>query len=232
MKSNSFDPMWETRYHDDPGYRNKYPWSSVVSFVFHSIPQGVERSSISILEVGCGTGSNLWFCAREGFRVAGIDGSETAIAYAKDWFEREGLKGDLRVGDFTKLPFGDASFDLVIDRGALSFAPMPGIREAVGAIRRVLRPGGKFLFTPYGDRCTSFDGIPDEDGCYRNVTGGSIIPGAQITFLGITDIRTLLSDGWQLDRVTHVEETDFNRADRLTHAEWHVEATKAEDTRE
>ena len=34
-------------------------------------------------------------------------------------FEREGLSGDLRVGNFTSLPFDDNSFDLVIDRASL-----------------------------------------------------------------------------------------------------------------
>ncbi|KQI09009.1 hypothetical protein K777_09955, partial [Campylobacter coli CVM 41970] len=32
-----------------------------------------DRSKINILELGFGTGANLWFCAKEGFSVSGIE---------------------------------------------------------------------------------------------------------------------------------------------------------------
>ena len=36
-----------------------------------------------ILEVGCGMGNNLWFAAREGCRVSGLDAVESAIRFAR-----------------------------------------------------------------------------------------------------------------------------------------------------
>ncbi|MBK9203500.1 MAG: class I SAM-dependent methyltransferase [Candidatus Obscuribacter sp.] len=51
-----------------------------------------------------------------------MEGSASAIQYAQERFKLENLKGDLRVGDFTALPFTDNTFDLVIDRGALTCA--------------------------------------------------------------------------------------------------------------
>src|SRR5258708_37026345 len=110
----TFDEIWARRY-ENPKYRNFYPYTEVVSFVFRNAPQK-PKAETHILEIGCGTGNNLWFAAREGFSGSGIDASETAINFAKDRFASEGLKADLRVGDFTKLPFTDRMFDLALDR--------------------------------------------------------------------------------------------------------------------
>jgi len=224
-QSSGFDAVWEKRY-QNPAYRNRYPWSSVVSFLFRNMPRDRQRADVGVVEVGCGSGSNLWFAAREGFRTAGIDGSETAIAYARDWFAREGLAGEFFVGDFAKLPLADASFDLAIDRAALSFASRPTVASALGEIHRILRPGGRFMFTPYSDRCTSFDGVPDADGCYRHVTRGSINPGAQVSFYSLLDVRRMLRHGWSIKTLEHNEQTDFLGPERIVHAEWHVVAER------
>jgi SAM-dependent methyltransferase len=222
----AFDAVWEQRYRN-PDYRNHYPWSSVVTFVFRNRPMDKKPSETCILEVGCGNGSNLWFAAREGFRTAGIDGSPTAIAYARDWFHREGLQAEFHVGNFASLPFPDENFDLVIDRAALSFANQPTVSAAVEEIHRVLRPGGRFMFTPYSDHCTSFDGLPDADGCYRGVTRGSINPGAWVRFYGLHDVRDTLQHGWMIRSLDHMENADFLNPERLVHAEWHVVAEKS-----
>ena len=89
---------WEDAYRN--GHRQAYPWDAVVSFVMRNAPRDRPRDQVRILEVGCGTASNLWFASREGFNVSGIDISSDAIQFARTWFEREGLKGDLREGSF------------------------------------------------------------------------------------------------------------------------------------
>jgi SAM-dependent methyltransferase len=225
-KDAGFDEVWEQRY-ANPDYRNHYPWSSVVTFVFRNRPKGRKPSEISILEVGCGNASNLWFAAREGFRTAGVDGSRTAIDYARNWFRREGLQGDFHVGNFASLPFPNGGFDLVIDRAALSFANDVTASAALAEIKRVLRSGGRFMFTPYSDRCSSFDGPQDADGCYRGVKSGSISPGAQVRFYSVNDVRAALSDGWIIRSFEHDEQTQFVGSERIVHAEWFIVAEKA-----
>jgi ubiquinone/menaquinone biosynthesis C-methylase UbiE len=210
----------------NPDYRNHYPWSSVVTFVFRNKPKNLKSSEVAILEVGCGNGSNLWFAAREGFRTAGIDGSKTAIEYARNWFHREGLNGNFHVGNFARLPFADESFDLVIDRAALSFANDATAAATLNEIRRVMRSGGRLMFTPYSDRCSSFDGLPDADGCYREVKAGSISPGAQVRFYSLNDVRQALRSGWTIRSLDHVEQADYLNANRVVHAEWLVVAEK------
>jgi SAM-dependent methyltransferase len=222
----SIDPSWEARYSANPSYRNQYPWSAVVSFVQRNRPRDRPNQEIRILEVGCGNGANIWFAARKGFSVAGVDGSATAVKYAQEWFDREGLIGDIRIGDFSSLPFHDKSFDLVVDRSALTFAPPPEIRRAVGEIWRVLADDGCFCFNPLSDKCTSFDRLPDADGCSRRIYGGTIRSGSQATFFGIRDIRELFRSGWKLNRMSHIEDIDYCSPIRVNHSEWFVEAVK------
>ena len=57
---------------------NGYPAEELVQFVARTFPDVKERR-LSALEVGCGPGTNLWYLAREGFTIAGIDGSQNAI---------------------------------------------------------------------------------------------------------------------------------------------------------
>jgi 2-polyprenyl-3-methyl-5-hydroxy-6-metoxy-1,4-benzoquinol methylase len=57
----------------------KYPSENLVRYVGRNFYTVKDRSAITILEVGCGTGANLWYLAREGFSVYGIDGSNVAI---------------------------------------------------------------------------------------------------------------------------------------------------------
>lgn len=131
---------WEAEYAAGRA-RARYPYDQVVSFVFRHGKPGNR-----ILEVGCGDGANIWFCAREGFDTAGIDISETAIRTARERLAQEGLAADLRIGDFHELPWGDDSFDLVFERGA--FVCSSDHKAALAEAVRVLKPGGRFLSVP------------------------------------------------------------------------------------
>ena len=51
--------------------------------------------------------NNIWFAAREGYDVTGIDASKAAILFAKKRFDADGLKCNLKIGDFSALPFDD-----------------------------------------------------------------------------------------------------------------------------
>jgi SAM-dependent methyltransferase len=127
---------------------NRWPFDSVVQFVFRHRPNK-PRDQTFILEIGYGAGNNLWFAATEGFRAAGVEKSEIAARYARARFAEAGTVGDLRVGPFVPLPFPDRTFDLAIDRAAVSYVPFEEALGAIAEVRRVLRPTGRFLFTPY-----------------------------------------------------------------------------------
>ena len=92
-----------------------------------------------VLELGCGTGVLLADLKQKHRFVVGSDASREMMQAA--W-----KVGALLVaGDGSTLPFGRASFDLVICRGVLHH--VPDRRAALAEIHRVLRPGGEFILS-------------------------------------------------------------------------------------
>lgn len=97
---------------------------------FELLPPAPRRT----LEVGCGEGRVSRDLAARGYNVVGIDTSQTLIAAAR----AEG--GEFVVGRAEKLPFPDASFELVVAYNSLmDVDEMP---EAVAEIGRILEQGG------------------------------------------------------------------------------------------
>jgi SAM-dependent methyltransferase len=94
------------------------------------------RAGWRILDAGCGTGGNLAWLSRFG-RVWGVDLSSLATAYCR----RRGL-GTVARGSVTRLPFPDASFDLVTSFDVIYHLGVADDVAALAEMRRVLRPGG------------------------------------------------------------------------------------------
>jgi ubiquinone/menaquinone biosynthesis C-methylase UbiE len=225
IEPRTFDPIWEEKYQG--GHQQKYPWDMVVSFVYRYAPKNSKPSKIKILEVGCGTGSNLWFAAREGFRVAGIDASQSAIEHVKDRFDREDLDGDLRVGDFTQLPFNSNNYDLVIDRSAIVCCGFKAAKRVVGEVHRVLKRNGKFLFNPYSKKHSSaLSGENGPDGLVYNISSGTLVDCGQICFYDRKNIDRLFQNGWKILNKRHLEIVEAIENRQQIHAEWRVVAEK------
>ena len=100
-----------------------------------------------LLEIGCGTGTDLLQFARAGARVTGLDLTPRSVQIAARRFEVHGLEGKFGIGDAENLAFPDASFDAVYSFGVLHHTPETG--RAVSEIHRVLRPGGQALVMLY-----------------------------------------------------------------------------------
>ena len=104
----------------------------------------VKRKVDGVLDLGCGNGRHAIYFARQGLKAAGIDVSEQAIEWARDWSRREDLDIDFRVGNIESLPFADKSFDVVVSHGVLDHVHMETARKAATEVHRVLRPKGVF----------------------------------------------------------------------------------------
>jgi ubiquinone/menaquinone biosynthesis C-methylase UbiE len=95
-----------------------------------------------VLDAGCGTG---WLAA--GLRRAAPSVTVFGLDLSTGMLDRARVAGawPLLQGDAQRLPFGDASLDLVVSRGVLHH--LPDVPAALAEWRRVLRPAGAVVVT-------------------------------------------------------------------------------------
>lgn len=99
-----------------------------------------------VLDVGCGTGVVTRTVAQRlgpSGRVVGLDPSPVLLSIGREIAEREGLAQQIefRVGDVRRLPFDEATFDVVLAITALSHST--DAEQAIPEMLRVVRPGGR-----------------------------------------------------------------------------------------
>ncbi len=149
-----------------------------------------------ILELGCGTGANIWFLAREGFDSHGIDGSETAIAAARQRMAEEGLEAHLRVGDVINIGqlYPQLYFDAVIDVACLQHNQLSAVHEILKQVQTALKPGGRvFTMLVAADSYGNGLGreIVDERGTFTEITKGPLQGTGLVHFFAREEIEAL-----------------------------------------
>src|SRR2546428_667777 len=100
-------------------------------------------ASGTAVEVGAGSGRLLIRLGLEHpYRLVAVDYAPYSIRAVRENLRRAGLEGEAIIADAKKLPFEDASVDVVLSGGLLEHfrEPLPILRE----MARVLRPGGLF----------------------------------------------------------------------------------------
>jgi ubiquinone/menaquinone biosynthesis C-methylase UbiE len=107
----------------------------------------LEIRGLAVLDVGCGDAGVPVAFAEAGATAAGIDPHEASVERGRVRVAEHGVDVDLRLGVAEDLPYGDASFDLVILDNVLEH--VVDQRRTLTEIRRVLRPHGLlYLVTP------------------------------------------------------------------------------------
>jgi ubiquinone/menaquinone biosynthesis C-methylase UbiE len=168
------DPIWEQIFSSREW--GKYPPEHVVRFVARTFYRVERRNDVRLLEIGCGPGANVWFMAREGFKVSGIDGSATAIRKAKERLSKEGLEADLQVGNFAFLPWPDNAFDGVLENVSLCCNGSDAIGAALSEVQRVLKPGAPFQASFFTTRTWGYGaGTTVETDGFEDITEGPLV---------------------------------------------------------
>lgn len=139
-----------------------------------------------VLDVGCGTGANAPVLRGADRFTIGIDASPIPMALVDRTHDAR-----LRA-DAAHLPFGDASFDLVVALDVLEH--LDDDRAAVRELRRVLRPGGTLVvFVPALELLWGLqDDVSHHRRRYRRAELGEIIASAGFRIERLTYFNTLL----------------------------------------
>ena len=118
--------------------------------LYHHVAAAVSLAGLDVLEVGCGRGGGASYIARYlGPRsMTGADIAEVAVKFCAGHHRHDNLF--FRHADAQALPIPDESFDAIVN--VESSHCYPSMKRFLGEVRRVLRPGGHFLFADRRDR--------------------------------------------------------------------------------
>jgi len=101
-----------------------------------------------ILELGSGAGNLTWALARLGYDVDGVDISPTAVGWARERAPAESPigKAEFRIDNVVALQTCvGSSLDVVVDGHCLHCIVGDDRARCLAAVRRVLKPGGRFV---------------------------------------------------------------------------------------
>lgn len=196
---------WQRTYEANPGMYGKRPSDPATYAAGLFKGAGATR----VLELGAGHGRDTLYFARSGFTVQALDFSETGLQQLREAAGAQGVAArvETAVHDVREpLPLPDASVDAVFAHMLLCMA-LSGeeIRAVVAEIRRVLRPGGLFVYTVRhtGDAHHG-TGIDHGDDIYEH-------GGFAVHFFDRALVDSVAADGWRLEDVHGFEEGDLPR---------------------
>lgn len=149
--------------------------------------QGVK----SVCDLGCGSGHLAGQLARHGYRVTGIDASESGIAIAKRHYAADTVK--FVCGEITPNIVGGCvkrgSFDAVVSSDVIEHLYRPSLLIETAAL--LLKPGGALLIgTPYHGYLKNLAiGVLDKWDAHHGVDWD----GGHIKFFSVRTLRELVS---------------------------------------
>ena len=141
-----------------------------VDFVW--CPEGVREADArllgevrgkKVLELGAGAAAGARWLDGQGAEVVALDLSAGMLRHAGEAAERSGVRVPLVQADALALPFGTSVFDVV----CTAFGAVPFVADSGAVMRelaRVLKPGGKWVFSLTHPMRWIFLDEPGEDG--------------------------------------------------------------------
>ncbi|MFI6477788.1 class I SAM-dependent methyltransferase [Nonomuraea sp. NPDC050663] len=159
-------------------------------------PEGLDEASVGllgevkdrdVLEIGCGAAQCGRWLVSQGARVAAFDISHRQLRHSQRIDLDSGLTVPVVQADAEQLPFSTASFDL----GCSAYGAMPFVADpaaVLSEVRRVLRPGGRFVFSTSHPIRWAFPDDPGprgltSDRSYFDRTPYTERDGSQVTYI-------------------------------------------------
>jgi len=109
----------------------------------------------ALLEFGCNYAATSIVAAAMGARVTGVDVDADAIALARCNAARHGFADRIElchVADTRRLPFDDASFDIILCISVLEYVAPDHLPAVLAELARVLKPGGLMIVSGTASR--------------------------------------------------------------------------------
>ena len=104
------------------------------------------KKGMSILDVGCGTGSHLQLYQRYKCKLYGIEPSPAMMEKAR---EKLGDSVNLYPGSATEMPYEDKTFDLIISMLVIHEMKHPIRLAVLSEMKRVLKDNGRILLIDF-----------------------------------------------------------------------------------
>lgn len=202
LDSNTFNRLYlERGIHS----QRRYPNENLIGFLaenFFHLSQS-ERRQCRILELGCGSGANIWMLAKEGFDSWGIDLSPAGIELCKQVVTSWGVSARLEVGNMTELPYSDNDFDAIIDVVSMQHLTRLQHIATISEVYRCLKPGGHFFSYHLGKKssvCQAEDLVWYDEMTISDIPSGYPLAGNGVTsFLDVQMAEELYVDFSSLD---------------------------------
>jgi 2-polyprenyl-3-methyl-5-hydroxy-6-metoxy-1,4-benzoquinol methylase len=135
------------------------------------------NKSLKIIDIGCGTGRHSLELAKRGYKITGIDLSESLLERAKEKAKENNLLIDFQKQDARQLPF-KGEFDLAIMLCEAAFPLMETDEMNYEILRNAansLTPAGKLIFTTLNGLFPLFNSI--EKFCASATEDGNAVYG-------------------------------------------------------
>ena len=101
-----------------------------------------------VVEIGFGSGLNVPFYPASVRRVAAVEPADVGWTLAAKRLRASSIPVERSGLDGQSLPFEDDSFDTALSTWTM--CTIPDIEQALGELRRVLKPGGTLRFVEHG----------------------------------------------------------------------------------
>lgn len=132
---------WDALYREGtPAWDAGVPRAELVRILEAGlIPKG------SVLDIGCGTGTDAVYLARRGFDVTAVDASRIALERAHARAEMAGALVRFVLDDIFRFGPKAGQFDFVYDSGFYHFIRQVELSRYLDLLWRVTRPGSWYL---------------------------------------------------------------------------------------